>query len=188
MHLREQRGSPEQVGHADTLRLEHRHACEVSEGERRSRLLGTEHYERRARLVPILEQVESLAGLGDLEGGSIQHRDGAAPGVQGKRTTQRGTLLLAVDLESVGTGLGTEHDSAACPQRRATGSGARAARALLAPGLGATAGDQPARLGGGGAAPARSLLGTHTLVNEWPVEDGTEGCLVELHLLGGRGS
>ena len=141
------------------------------------------HHERRARLLPVVEQVVRALRLRRLEGRRVEHRERAALGVQRERAAQRGALLLAVDLEGVGARLGTEDDAAAGPDRGAVGAGAGATGALLAPRLGATAGDLCARLRGGGAASARGLLGAHALVHERPREGRAEGGLVELHLL-----
>ena len=139
-------------------------------------LLGGEDHERRPGLVPVFEQVEAhrwswARRRRPRRGSAIE----PALGVQRQRAAQRGALLLAVDLEGVGARLGPEHDAAPGPQRRAAGAGAGAAGALLAPGLGAAAGDHCARLGGGGAAPASGLLGAHALVHERTVEARREG-------------
>ena len=79
-----------------------------------------------------------------------------------------------------------EHGAAAGPHRRAAGARASPAGALLAPRLGATAGDHAAGFGRGRPAPAGGLLGAHALVHERAGEARAEGALVELHLLAGR--
>ena len=113
--------------------------------------------------------------------------DRTALGVQREGAAQRRTLLLAVDLESVGARLRSEGDTAAGPDRRAARPRGND-RCLLAPRLGATAGDHRAGLRRGRAAPARRLLGTDALVHQRTGEARDEGEVVELYLFGRRGS
>src|ERR1700722_8518491 len=72
------------------------------------------------------------------------------------------------------TRLRAEHGAAAGPDRRARRAGTGAAGALLAPRLGATAGDLAPRLGRVRALPASVELGADRLVDERHVEAGLE--------------
>src|SRR6202034_2779738 len=141
------------------------------------------HHQGRLRLGPVFEQVLRVAGLGRLERRSVEYRQRSALSVQGEGAAKRCALLLAVDLEGVGAWLRTEHGSATGPKRRAAGAGTSAARALLAPWLGAAAGHHSAGLGGCRAASTRCLLGTHALVHQGPMERGPKSRILELCVL-----
>ena len=123
-------------------RRQHRDALEVAERQRRVGLLGGRA--RRASGRPASSPRAARSAwrvFGRVERAGVEDRHRAALGVQRQRAAQRRALLLAVDLEGVGARLRAEHDATAGPDRRAARAGAGAAGALLAPWLGATAGD-----------------------------------------------
>src|SRR6202042_72293 len=93
-----------------------------------------------------------------------------ALGVGRERGAERGPARLAVDLDGVVARMRPEYGAAARPDRRAGGTGAGAAGALLAPRLGATAGDFATRPGGVGAVAAGVELRPHGLVDQRHVE------------------
>ncbi len=137
-----ERGGAEQVGDADVLGVAARprgRGCGTTAPRRTPRRASTTSVGRA--WPQSSSRSARLARLGLLERGGVEDRDRAAAGVQRERAAQRRALLLAVDLEGVGAGLGAEHGAAAGPDRRAARARAGAAGALLAPRLGAAAGD-----------------------------------------------
>ncbi len=179
----DQRGRAQQVADADVLDAQHGHAGQVAERQRGRGFLGVQHHERRAHRVPIVEQIECLARARLLEDATVEDGDRPALGVQRQRAAQRRALLLAIDLERVGARFWTEGRAAARPDRRAVRARTRAPRALLAPGLGAAAGDHAARFRGRRPPPAGSLLGADALVDQRARETRAEGPVVQLDLL-----
>src|ERR1700746_765084 len=114
---------------------EHRDAIQVSEGERCVALTCVQHYERRTKLAPTVEQLARLPRLRGAESRRVHKCNRGALSVQREGAAQSRALLLAVDLEGVGARLGAEGDPTACPDRRTVGAGAGAPGSLLTPGL-----------------------------------------------------
>src|SRR6266516_4148718 len=98
-----------------------------------------------AGLLPVLEHCRGVTGLGLFEGRRVDDPDRFPLGVQRERAAQRCSPLLAVHLERVRTRLRAERDAPAGPDRRAVRACASTTGTLLAPRLGAAAGDHPAR-------------------------------------------
>src|SRR2546430_15304269 len=102
-----------------------------------------------------------------------------------ERAAERGAASLAVDLDLEAPRARWEGEAAARELRRADRARAGAAGALLAPRLGAAAGDEAATLRAARAGTARVQLRAHGLVHEVRLHLGAEDVRLEGHLLRG---
>ena len=117
---------------------------------------------------------------------AVDERERLVADVVRERAGERGAADLAVHLDVEAAHARRERDAAAREVRGADRALAGAAGALLAPRLGAAAGDEPAGLGATGARAMRVQLRAHDLVHDVPLELGAEDGCLERGALGGR--
>src|SRR5262249_59325740 len=119
--------------------------------------------ERRLR-GPRAEELHRLTCRRLRETGAVEDAERAVGRVIREDRAERGAARLAVHLDLECPRGRRKRDAAAGPVRRPARARAGAAGALLAPGLRASAGDQPAAIPRAGTAPARAQLCSHALV------------------------
>src|SRR5438067_8859766 len=102
-----------------------------------------------------------------------------------QRAAERGAPRLPVHLDVEAARDRRERDAAARELRSADRAGAGTSRPLLAPRLGAAAGDEAAALRAARARAAGVELRAHRLVHEVRLHLGAEDLGLERHLLGG---
>ena len=122
-------------------RRQHRHARDVAKRLRARDLVVAQQHEHRRGPSRASSALAAVLRRRLVVGRGVDHRDAAAPRVHAERRAQRAPARLAVDLHRVVARSRAERDAAAGPVRRADRAGARAAGALLAPGLRAAAAD-----------------------------------------------
>jgi len=143
------------VTHLELARNRDLDAREVAEGLDQRLVLRLGNDEQRRVLAPGMNEVgRCLRGRG-VEHCRIQHGEGAALSMRREDAAERSATGLAVDLPVEAAHGRRECEAAAGPVRSARRAGAGAAGALLAPWLGAAAGDEAAAF-----CPARSCAGS----------------------------
>src|SRR6185436_5615103 len=159
------------------------HALEVAErlGDRLLLLLGD--HDQGLLLAPSLHDSRGLLRRGLVERVVGEDCEGSFVRVRRERGAESGLALLAVDLAAE-VAADREGDAAAGPVWRPRRAGARTPGALLAPGLRASAGDEPAALDAVRGRPACVLLRAHGLVHKVRLDVGAENALVERQVLG----
>src|SRR3954452_21016117 len=170
------------------------HVAQVPERLHRGLLAVGEHQEDAAVAVEAGDRLGRRLGRRRVERGRVEPGDRAPLGVHRQGRPQRAPARLAVHLDRVGARLRAERHATALAVGGRERAHASAARALLAPGLGAGHRDLAAHLRGRRAATLRRELRAHRLVHERPAEALAEDGLVQRERAGaaadvlGRGS
>src|SRR5262249_53459231 len=156
---------PHERRHLELRRNGDEHALEVAERLDQRLLVLVRDDDERRLLAPAVDELPGLPRGRRLERRAVDEREGLVADVIRERARERGAPNLAVDLELEAAPDGRERDAAAGVVRRADRALARAARALLAPRLGAAARDEPTALRAARARTMRVQLGAHDLVH-----------------------
>src|SRR6266508_1417886 len=177
------------VGHQHVVGIElaPQHAVDVgqvAEAEPGVLVLGAEHDQHAAVDLELPQSGHRLLGARLVELPLGEHDHLAVGRPVGERRAQGELHHLLGGALAVAAGLGAEGDAATAPLGRVGGTLSGAARPLLAPRLGATAGHLGPGLGALVSAPAGGELGRDHLVHNGNIGLDAEHGLVQLHRTG----